>query len=256
VDGGELEKIVRKLAGDRTIEIEEFLHITPECRVLEVTRLPSRRNRVFHLRIEGGDLILKVFSNDRSEHEYNILLDAMLNRVRVPRPHSLGRNLILMEFVQGPNLCDLVNDTLDPAYPMMMADWFADLHLAFERDSITLVKSDAKLKNLLLSPGGVVGIDFELAHRGNPMEDIGEMCSQILDTDPMFTDEKFQLCDAFLAEYRVRTGSAFRGLMDSVISSLAEAAHFRPSQREFLRGRIAEFSGRDDIWPFCEYGSE
>ncbi|MFP4545850.1 MAG: protein kinase, partial [Methanomassiliicoccales archaeon] len=110
----------------------------------------------------------------------------------------------------------------------------------------TLIKSDSKLKNFIWR-GEVVGVDFEMAREGSPVEDIGEVCSQILDTDPMFTPDKYRLCGEFLREYVALTDLELKGLKDSVLLSLREAANFRPDQRGYLHSKVEELRSLETV---------
>ncbi|MFP4170373.1 MAG: RIO1 family regulatory kinase/ATPase [Methanomassiliicoccales archaeon] len=211
-----------------------------------IRRLPSKKNAV-HLLVTGeGDLVAKVFLVDRARHEYQVLLRLLEAGVRVPRPYLREGRVLLMEHVEGENMVDLLNRTLDDRCARALAGWFASLHLSFLEGERTLIKSDSKLKNFIWNDG-VVGVDFEMAREGSPVEDIGEVCSQILDTDPMFTPDKYRLCWELLDEYVALTGIGLIGLNDSIVQSLREAARFRPAQGELLLSKAEELRGRGEF---------
>jgi tRNA A-37 threonylcarbamoyl transferase component Bud32 len=244
-----LQRTLSDLLG-KDIELRDA-NISRQGNVLEISTLPSKKNIVYHLSTEEGDLILKMFQSERAENEYSILLSCRSAGIHVPRPYLLGKGFILMEFLEGRNLCDLLNETLDTSCVEMIADWFVAFHHSFRKGDHTLVKSDSKLQNFLLTTRGIAGLDFELSHEGDPLEDIGEMCAHILDTDPMFTRRKFELCEHLLLRYSEKAGNTLSGITRWVMLALEEAARFRPSQREEL-GYWTEELSRGTVAPFCD----
>ncbi|NYT11213.1 MAG: hypothetical protein GKC03_01520 [Methanomassiliicoccales archaeon] len=246
-----LEKTMTDLLG-RGIDVTHVSEMPLNAPVLEVLRLTSRKNAVYLIKTPDRELVLKVFENDRWEREQTILLSCQSRGVLAPKPLLMGEGFIVMDYLKGPNLCDLVNETLDPVYPRMIARWLADFHGNLGDEEVTLVKSDAKLQNFILTERGVAGLDFELAHEGDPLEDLGEVCAHILNTDPMFIEEKYALCDQFLRCYLSITDHSLEGITYWVVSALKEAAHFRPDQRERLEKEIEELD-RGEVWPFYHH---
>jgi aminoglycoside phosphotransferase (APT) family kinase protein len=244
-----LEKTLSDLLG-RDIKLRDS-NLGYEGSVLKISTLPSKKNNVYHLSMEEGDLILKVFQSERVEKEYSILLSCKSAGIYVPRPYLVGSDFILMEFLEGRNLCDLLNETFDISYAEMIADWFVAFHHSFRNGDQTLVKSDSKLQNFLLTSKGLAGLDFELSHEGDPLEDLGEICAHILDTDPMFTSRKFELCEHILRRYSKKTQNSLSGITKWVVVALEEAAGFRPNQREELE-YWAEEIDRGTVEPFCD----
>jgi len=245
-----IEDTLADLLG-RGIGCDPIPGIPLHSRVLEVKRLASRKNEVHLLRTSGGNAVLKVFDSDRWERERSTLLLCRSRGILVPESLLAGEGFILMGYLDGPDLRDLINDTLDPAYPRMLAEWLATFHLAFENEEGILVRSDAKLQNFILTEDGVAGLDFELAHLGDPLEDLGEVCAHILNTDPMFVEEKYTLCHEFLQRYIWVSGRSVRGITGWVVWAMEEAARFRPGQRERLLSEIERLKG-GEVWPFLE----
>lgn len=243
-----LEDVLVDLLG-RRIDIDGIPDVYLHSTVLEVRRMASRKNQVHLLRTSGGDVVLKVFNNDRWEREHSTLVLCRSKGVLVPKPLLSGEGYILMEYLEGPDLRDLINDTLDPTYIRALAEWLAAFHLATEDDS--LVRSDAKLQNFILTGRGVAGLDFELAHPGDRVEDLGEICAHLLNTDPMFVREKYELCHEFLECYVQASGRSTEGISGWTARAMEEAAHFRPHQRETLL-READKLRTSEVWPFDE----
>ena len=245
-----LEILLSKLL-EREIELNACSGFTPTAVFLKESRLPSKKNIVYRVSSQNEHLVLKIFQSDLAAKEHKILLSCKSRGIKVPEPYLLGDDFILMEFLDGPNLCDLLNESPDYEYAEMIADWFQTFHHAFRNGNLTLVKSDAKLQNFLLTSKGLAGLDFELSHEGDPLEDLGEICAHILDTDPMFTTRKFELCEHLLRHYSKKTGNTLSGITKWVAVALEETARFRSGQQEELEKWVAELD-RGTVAPFCD----
>jgi tRNA A-37 threonylcarbamoyl transferase component Bud32 len=199
-----------------------------------VTRFVSRKNSVYLVRRNDERLILKVFASDRADNEYRVLRDAYGAGIPVPRPVELKGRAILMEFVEGRTVNDLVDEGAGPGPVLGVASWLARFHRTFLReDDQVLLKSDAIFKNFIVADR-VYGIDFELSRPGRPEEDVGEAISFLLDTYPMFTDDKYRLAVAFINRYQDESGIILQDIESSIAKSLIEAASFRPGQQELI----------------------
>lgn len=240
--GKNLAKTIGDLSGRLDPQIVRFRDFSPETEVTGVFGFPSRKNRVYRISTEIGDLVLKVFQTGRTEQEFSVLREAFDRGLKVPEPYQIFENLLFMEFVSGRSLCDSLNESLDAKYAVELAEWFGEFHRSFRDEDASLVKSDSNLKNFLVSKRGMVGVDFEFAHMGDPIEDIGEACAFILDTDPMFTAEKYELCHTFLRVYQEATGADLVGISDSIAHALREAARFRQNQRDLLLLKATEIA--------------
>ena len=79
------------------------------------------------------------------------------------------------------------------------------------------------------------GVDLEESRMGSPVEDIGQMCSSILTTDPMFTPEKFNLCKVFIDAYVESAPGRILNVNDEIAYALLEKIQWRPDDEELLR---------------------
>lgn len=242
-----LSDVVQELTGKREAHKLEFGIFHSQCQVLTIKRFPSKKNRVFHIKTVCGDIVLKLFVAGNASNEFNVLKKANNLKLNVPEPYALFSNLIFMEYVEGLNMCDVLNDSLQAVDVAKLAEWLAVFHKAFRKDRSTLVKSDTILKNFLKTKKGIIGLDFEFAHLGNPLEDVGEMCAHILDTDPMFTQEKYNLCHVFSETYQNLSSFNLSGLAESTANALEAAANFRDDQREILLKKASEIRARGDL---------
>ena len=97
-----------------------------------------------------------------------------------------------------------------------------------------MVRGDATLRNFLFTDR-IWGVDFEEARKGEPIEDIAQMCASILSTDPMFTEKKIHLCQLFIHTYRQQAPWSLGNINDEVAYSLLQQIQWRPEQEEILR---------------------
>jgi tRNA A-37 threonylcarbamoyl transferase component Bud32 len=112
-----------------------------------VTRFLSRKNNVYHVRRGDEKLILKVFSSDRSDSEYRVLRDAYNAGIPVPRPVEQNGQAILMQYVEGRTVNDLVDEGAGPEPVLGVASWLAQFHRRFlGENGQVLLKSDAIFK--------------------------------------------------------------------------------------------------------------
>jgi tRNA A-37 threonylcarbamoyl transferase component Bud32 len=207
-----------------------------KLRVGEVFR--SRKNRVFRVSYGGKTLIAKVYpssNTDAAREEFEILQRCSDLGLRVPRPVELVGNTIVMTCVEGVNVSEAVDHLLDEstvAEPDSvhdlaegLADWLALFHKAFE---FKFCRGDTILRNFLLSKDGIHGIDFEEAHEGDPISDIGELCASILGMRPLFGLRNMEMTSSFVDKYWKSTGEdRSSDLPESVAKALEHYARFR-----------------------------
>jgi hypothetical protein len=79
------------------------------------------------------------------------------------------------------------------------------------------------------------GVDFEESRLGKVIEDIAGICSSILSTDPMFTSEKFKLCEIFIDTYTNLAPGRIVNVNDEIAYALLEKIQWRPEDEETLR---------------------
>jgi aminoglycoside phosphotransferase (APT) family kinase protein len=137
--------------------------------------------------------------------------------------------------VPGKNLCDLITEEPKPQYGILLGQWLATYHTAFQRGNDSdkvLLKGDARIRNFIYNGSALVGVDFEESVLGHYLQDLASACGSILDTDPLFTPEKFALCRTLLNKYRaVRKTSTLQRLLKEInpyiIRTLRMTAHRR-----------------------------
>jgi tRNA A-37 threonylcarbamoyl transferase component Bud32 len=198
-----------------------------------VRQFPSRKNKVYLVERGGWRLVLKVYENDRCRNEAEALLAARKAGIAVPDIIDVGDRALLMELIPGKSVNDYLGTPGMEEKVLGVADWLATYHKEFRSGDLVRIKSDAIFKNFIVSDR-IYGIDFELSRRGRPEEDVGEAISFLLDTNPMFTEEKYRLAYAFINRYQKESGIILQNIENSIAHSLIEAASFRPGQQELI----------------------
>ena len=95
-----------------------------------------------------------------------------------------------------------------------------------------------------------MGVDFEEAHLGRPVEDVGAICGSILETRPAFRAWKYGLCRRLVERYEELSR---RELRDDVGASIAEFLRFKagwredPEEKELLREKADELQ-KEGLW--------
>ena len=113
--------------------------------------------------------------------------------------------IIFMEYIQGKNVCDIINDpqifiSKKEQALYQLTQWLITYHSLFSKNKEFTIHGDAHLRNFIINKS-IIGLDFEESTKGNPFEDIAALCVSILTTDPIFTDEKINLCHYFANTY-------------------------------------------------------
>ena len=231
--------------------------IINEAFVIEDFRqLPSRRNQVYHIVGKEDEdksslsLIAKWFLSNGIAHETTILKEAFSNQVKVPQVIGTTSDVLLLEYISGHNLCDLITEDPNPEYGGLLGDWFATFHSSFQRDKDTvLVKGDARIRNFIYIETGIVGVDFEESYYGSPLDDLATACASILDTDPVFTNEKLKICRVFLQTYnksqKIAKNKALRKQVTQQMMKVLQLTLERRDNPPALEKAYKEFASGD-----------
>jgi tRNA A-37 threonylcarbamoyl transferase component Bud32 len=157
-----------------------------------------------------------------------------------PLEKDAENNVLLMSYIMGENVCDIVNDpqtVLEEKKKVvqLLVDWFVNFHTFFKSEDGFRLRGDASLRNFILCRGCIWGVDFEESRIGRPSEDLATLCVSLLSTNPMFTDEKFQLCQIFLDSYRKSVKWCIEQLNADISYALLQRIQWRPKDEEILR---------------------
>jgi tRNA A-37 threonylcarbamoyl transferase component Bud32 len=225
-------------------DIEELIKNTEKYKnALIQKRLDSKKNTVVYATIEGKPRLLKWFApglKQNMETEFTILRKGS-SKLKMPAvlEKDVENSVLILGYIIGENLCELINDTDVPFEQKqkmitLLSAWFASFHDHFRSEEGFRIRGDPSLRNFIYKDW-VWGVDFEESRPGKPIEDIAGMCASILSTDPMFTDEKFQLCRIFIDSYRKLVTWQLDNISEAIAYALLERIQWRPKDEEVLR---------------------
>ena len=151
-------------------------------------------------------------------------------KLDIPQVYLYKKPYLLLEKINGINLCDFINDNLVRTNKLkeldsevrdkiiigieMLANWFAQLHIKNKvskkkgLDVIVLNKGDARLRDFIIdfSNNKIYGVDFEDSYETNHIDDLAWICTSLLDTNPGIFEmldpkHKIELINIFLKKY-------------------------------------------------------
>jgi tRNA A-37 threonylcarbamoyl transferase component Bud32 len=228
--------------------VKDLRGVIPEIRKdnynFKLYELKSRKNTVLNLVFDRTlqdfpqEFVVKIFRTKNIVSENNILTRLKNQNFHVPKIFSLKKPYLILEKIEGINLCDFINDNLKDTEELddldsdlktqitssieILAKWLAQLHkknLVRKRRSeeiLVLNKGDTRLRDFILDPSREIlfGVDFEDAFEGSHMDDLAWICCSLLDTSPGLFDmdepkHKIDLINIFLRKY-YQTNSSFQ----------------------------------------------
>jgi tRNA A-37 threonylcarbamoyl transferase component Bud32 len=176
--------------------------------ILSFERLPSRRNEVYKItgstssNSSPSSLVAKFYKQPGIAHETSILQEAHQHNLYVPTIIGSTAAVLALEYIDAPNLCDLITINPDLLFARLLATWLVKFHTTFTRENNqVLIKGDARIRNFLVQQDHLVGVDFEESHANSYHEDLAVACASILDTTPLFTHTKLTLCREIIDTY-------------------------------------------------------
>ena len=132
-------------------------------------KLESKKNTVAYVTIDGKPRILKWFVPGlitQMRIEYNILKKGS-SKLNIPSVYEMDEenNVLVMSYIIGENLCDLVNDektTISEKKRLMvlLAEWFVNFHNHFKTEDQFRIRGDSTLRNFILTDR-IWGVGFE-----------------------------------------------------------------------------------------------
>jgi len=193
-------------------------------------RFPSRKNRVFKISYNDSICVAKVFHKNRIEKakiEFEVLEICQDKGILCPIPLELMENAIIMSYIPGNNLMDVLNylerkksqsnSNIETANLFdLTAKWLAEFHMATESK---LTRGDAILKNFIISDKQIFGIDFEESLHDDALQDLGKACAFILSLNPIFSRKRFEEARFFSNRYWHYFGSNRSDELPNIISN-------------------------------------
>jgi len=203
----------------------------------------SKKNSVCYAIYNNRPVVLKWYApgfKTNINTEYQILRNSP-SSINVPTAFDIDEqnNVILMGYIPGTNLCDVINDERLSAnkkkyHIISLASWFHKFHHYFKKEDKFRIRGDSILRNFILTDR-IWGVDFEESRFGFPQEDVADICSSILSSFPMFTNEKFLLCKYFINSYKEYATWDILNIEKEIAYSLLKKIQFRPEDEFILR---------------------
>ena len=227
-----------KLNPNRITTLEEILaeQYGPDVSLLSLERLKSRKNIVVRLEIADSktttplEAVAKMFVVDKFDIELQILESSLEKSLAVPEVIEAREGVILMEYITGEPLVDVLNRTFDASLIDMLAEWYYNYHRAHD-----MIKGDPRLRNFIHHNGQIYGVDYEESRPDSWILDIGGTAASLLDTDPIYDIRKRRMCWTFLDRYlnlidETRTPEIEDQFIENVADTLKQTAIWRKSE--------------------------
>lgn len=246
-------KIKRKLISDLNYVIPELVE---GLDTFSLNRLTSKKNIVYELIFKKKPkklpkiVILKLFRTEYAEKEYNALIKLKKQNLAVPKVLFFNKPYIILEKLNGVNLCDFINENLINTTSLgelnseisnkiilsvnKLAEWIAKLHkqnIIDKKDISEIIvfnKGDTRLRDFIydISKKIIYGLDFEESYEGNHLDDLAWVCCSLLDTNPgifqmVEPTHKIKLINLFLKTY-YRNNKTFHFNFDYFAERLIE----------------------------------
>jgi len=209
---------------------EEFPELVDKFNHFILSQYQSKKNTVVHLTFNRKteslpkEVVIKIFTNDNADIEYDTLKQLYKQEILVPSIIFYKKPFLILEKIEGINLCDFINDRLlkvadfDSLDPITrkellmciegLANWLSNLHSNNVIEDRVLNKGDTRLRDFIYNPSDnkVIGLDFEDSYEGNHIDDIAWICCSLLDTNPGifelgYPKSKIELINLFLKSY-------------------------------------------------------
>jgi hypothetical protein len=226
-----------KIRQDLIIHLREDLpELVDKFNHFILSQFQSKKNTVVHLTFNRKteslpkEVVIKIFTNESADNEYDTLKHLYEQEILVPKIIFYKKPFLILEKIEGINLCDFINyrllkvadlDSLDSTTRKelvmcieKLANWLSKLHINNiiedkEHSHVKVLnKGDTRLRDFIynLSDDKVVGLDFEDSYQGNHIDDIAWICCSLLDTNPGIFEKnnpkaKIELLNLFLKSY-------------------------------------------------------
>jgi tRNA A-37 threonylcarbamoyl transferase component Bud32 len=224
---------------DKIITLEEILvgNYGPDVSLLSLERLKSRKNIVVHLEITNNeqtsplDVVAKMFVVDKFDIELQILKSSWEKLLAVPKVIEAREGVILMDYIAGEPLVDILNRTFEPSFIDMLANWYYNYHSAHD-----MIKGDPRLRNFIHKNGQIYGVDYEESRQDPWILDIGGTAASLLDTNPVFDIRKQKMCWTLLETYlnligEKKTSEIESEFNETVADTLRQTAVWRKNEK-------------------------
>jgi len=199
--------------------------------------VPSKKNRVWIVETDVRPVVVKRFLTGLCANEFELLLRARSSHVDVPMPLAKSSDYLVNEYIEGETCDVLINQFFSSAASEGIGKWLARFHSRLSDGSRYWIMSDAVPANFIVSGEDIYGLDLEDSVIGDPLDDMGRMVASVLDSDPLFTPIKFDLCRKMIRSYERESGMDVMDAVRPFVSKhLQRDAKNRPLFRRTLMG--------------------
>ncbi|MFX1570935.1 MAG: hypothetical protein ACFFCV_21560 [Promethearchaeota archaeon] len=204
---------------------------------IQISELPSKKNSVIQLKFDRKpsklpqEVVVKIFKTENIANEINILNRLKNQKLHVPSILFFHTPYLILEKIDGTNLCDFINERLKGTEQLddldsetrsqivksieRLAEFLAQFHeknfvrkVHEKKRKYVLCKGDTRLRDFIYDSklDNLYAVDFEDAYEGYFYDDLAWICTSLLDTDPgIFEMEepkhKVDLINIFLRKY-------------------------------------------------------
>ena len=171
----------------------------------------SRRNAVYHMCAQqrngtASEFVYKQYISGSIKNEYETLIK--MQGKSVPQVLAKDEKSLCLEYLRGETLLECLEKT---ELSEQTFEAYIDGLLSFLEKFYTtvpgLIYGDVNLRNFIMTPGGLCGVDMEESCPGSIAADIGRAAAFILRYRPEGTQYKIKT-----AEYLTRRSSVFFGI--------------------------------------------
>ncbi|MFW9970759.1 MAG: hypothetical protein ACFFDF_11230 [Candidatus Odinarchaeota archaeon] len=273
----DIQKIQTRIVRDLQQKIPD---LSPDN--IEITELPSKKNYVINVEFDKKpsrlpkEIVIKIFRTKNIANEINILNRLKNQNFNVPHILFFQKPYLILEKVNGINLCDFINDKLKGTQSLneldtktkseivnsieKLAEFLAQFHEKNfvrkrykSKKKYVLCKGDTRLRDFIYEPTNktLYVVDFEDAFEGSHLSDIASICGSLLDTDPgLFEMEepkhKIELINIFLRKY-YQTNVRFPFKFNYFAEKLIENLNIVIERRNLPYGTISKNKFIEDI---------
>jgi len=142
-------------------------------------------------------------SAEKAKFEAGRLVHLYSKGLAVPRVITLNSEIIIMEYIKGTPLPDMIDhweQNPDPASQKLamtgVVAWLVKYYEILEGES----RGDINGRNFLFDGERIWGVDFEEQAFNAPLMDIGQLCAFILSYEPANTPLKKELVEIIIKQ--------------------------------------------------------
>jgi hypothetical protein len=226
----ELLEIRKEIVSNLKGELPDFVD---KLNYFIIQKLNSKKNSVVKVIFNRPtdhfpkNIVIKIFRTPNAQKEYSELIKLKNQELTVPRVLFFRNPFLILNYIEGENLCDFINYKLigvqdfyllDDTFRkkieealLKLAEWLGNLHInnMINKEELTVLnKGDTRLRDFIFNTetGQIHGTDFEEAYVGNPIDDLAWICCSLLDTNPGVFEmndprPKIDLINYFLKSY-------------------------------------------------------